>query len=215
MAAVTAADLSYAVRETGDRIRVRESIAVNVPPEAAYEFWHDPENLPRFMRHLESVRRIDERRSHWVAKGPAEMKFGWDSEITEDRPNRLLAWRSLPGADVQSGGKAEFQPGLEGHGTLVRVEMEYVPPGGALGAAVAMIFDRDASGKLRDDLRRFRQLLEIGEIITTEGQPAGRRRSTSRLYDVVTDGQREEGRTAERQKEPSGREMPKREEVLR
>ncbi|HEY6399892.1 MAG TPA: SRPBCC family protein [Blastocatellia bacterium] len=167
----------------GGAICVAQAVTVNRPPEDLYRFWRDLQNLPRFMKHVESVRETGNRRSHWVAKAAAGRTVEWDAEITEDRPNELIAWRSLEGADVDNIGSVRFERAPGGRGSIVRVEMRYNPPASALGATVARLFGENPEWQVKDDLRRFKQLIETGEIITTEGQPAGRARSVSWRYD--------------------------------
>lgn len=154
---------------------VREMITIAVTPEECYRLWRDVENLPRFMTHLESVQKKDDRTSHWVVKAPGGGTAEWDSEITADEPNAMLAWRSLPGADVENSGSVRFEAAPGGRGTTVRVEMSYVPPAGKLGAVVAKVSGEEPRQQVREDLRRFKQLLETGEITTTQGQPSGKR----------------------------------------
>jgi uncharacterized membrane protein len=165
-------------------IPVEESITINRSPDNCYHYWRELEQLPRFMRHLESVRRLDERRSHWKAKGPAGASVEWDAEITEDEPGRRLAWRSVGAADVDNSGAVEFAPGPGGRGTTVRVSLRYAPPAGKLGAAAAKLFGAEPAQQIKDDLRRFKQLLEAGEIATTEGQPSGARSLAARLLGI-------------------------------
>ena len=164
-------------------IRIAQSVTINRSPEEIYRYWRDFQNLPRFMKHLESVRATGDRRSHWVAKAPAGRTVEWDAEITEDRPNELIAWRSLEGSDVDSVGSVRFERAPGGRGTIVKVDMQYSPPAGRAGAAVAKLLGAGPEWKVKDDLRRFKRLMEVGEIITTEGQPAGRASSTSWRYD--------------------------------
>lgn len=188
VAGVTALDVACSrrlSREAGwyDGIRVGKSIQVNRAPEAAYCFWRNFENLPRFMFHLEEVKVIDGRRSRWVAKAPAGPRVEWDAEIVEDIPNELIAWRSLEGSDVENSGQVRFERAPGGRGTIVRVALEYLPPGGRLGAALARLFGKEPGEQAAEDLRRFKQLIEAGDIVTTEGQPAGRAKSTSWRYD--------------------------------
>jgi uncharacterized membrane protein len=152
---------------------VLKSITINRSPEMLYQYWRNFENLPRFMYHLQSVQVQDERRSHWVAKAPAGMQVAWDAEITEDRPNELIAWQSLPGADVPNSGRVRFLPGPAGRGTVVRVEIEYRPPGGALGKLVAKLFGEEPQQQVAGDLRRFKQVMETGEVVRSEGSPQG------------------------------------------
>ena len=154
-------------------VNVLESITINRPIEDLYRFWRNLENLPQFMSHLESVEKITDTISHWRAKGPADYIVEWDAEIHNEVPNKLIAWRSLEGADVTSAGSVNFDAAAAGRGTRVTVHMQYSPPGGKVGAAVARLFGRDAETEIREDLRRFKQLIEAGEVPTTSGQPRG------------------------------------------
>lgn len=175
-------------------MQVKRAIAIGRTPGQLYEFWREFRNLPLFMKHLESVDRVgtaaeavapDGRaeRSHWVVMGPAGSRVEWDAEIVADRPDELIAWRSLQGADVENSGTVHFRPDTGGRGSVVTVEMRFHPPAGALGAAVAKLFGEDPQWQVQDDLRRFKQVMEVGEVLTTEGQPAGRDSSTSSTYD--------------------------------
>jgi uncharacterized membrane protein len=178
---VTALDIMCAQqlsREKGSMsengaIRVKRSAVINRSAEEIYNFWREIENLPKFMYHLESVQRTGENRSHWVTKAPAGTRVEWDSEITEDRPNERLAWRSLEGSDVYNAGSVEFQPRPEGRGTIVRVDMEYYPPAGVAGAAVAMLFNEAPEQQIYDDLKRLKQIIETGEVVRSDGSPQG------------------------------------------
>lgn len=156
-------------------IRVERAVTVNRPREELYQVWRDFENLPGFMQHLESVRVDDPEsgRSHWVAKGPLDWRVEWDAEIIEERENELLVWKSLPGSTVESLGRVEFVDAPGGRGTIVRVWMQYNPPAGSLGAAFAKLFGREPGQQINEDLRRFKQIMEAGEIATVEGQPSG------------------------------------------
>jgi len=135
------------------------------------------------MDHLVSVRNLGGNRSHWVAKAPLGKTVEWDAEVTEDVPNRRIAWRSLEGADVYNAGSVEFTPAHGNRGTMLRVEMSYDPPGGKIGATVAKLAGQAPDKQVPLDLMHFKQLLEAGEIASTEGQPAGREKSTSTMYD--------------------------------
>jgi uncharacterized membrane protein len=149
--------------------RVTNSLIVNRAPEELYQYWHDFENLPRIMRHLESVRVTSERRSHWVAKAPAGTSVEWDAEITEDRPNELISWRSLEGSDVDNSGSVRFEPAPGNRGTIVRVEINYTPPMGALGSLVAKLFGEEPGQQAQEALRCFKQLMETGEVAVSDG----------------------------------------------
>jgi uncharacterized membrane protein len=155
-------------------IRVQKSITVNRSPEELYRFWHDFENLPRFMNHLLAVQVTGEKRSHWKAKAPAGMTVEWDAEIIADRPPELIAWRSLEGADVDHAGSVQFKSAPGGRGTEVRVEMQYMPPGGVIGTAIAKLFGEAPEQQLQEDLRRFKQMMEVGEVVQSEATARGR-----------------------------------------
>lgn len=163
-------------------IHIKRSITVARPREEVYSFWHDFQNLPQFMKHLESVTNQGNGRSHWKAKAPAGSSVEWDAEITADQPNELIAWRSVGNADVSNSGMVRFTQAPGGRGTEVHVELRYDPPGGALGALFAKMFGEEPGGQIADDLRRFKQVMEIGEVMlsdatVTEGmhpaQPSG------------------------------------------
>jgi len=165
------------------RNQIRKTITINRSAEEIYAFWRDLENLPRFMNHLKAVSIIDDKRSHWVAKGPAGTEVEWDAEIIEEKPGELIAWRSLPGATVPNAGVVRFEKATGGRGTVVKVNLRYHPPGGAAGATVAKLFGEAPEKQIPVDLLRVKQLLETGEISRTEGQPAGRAESTSAKFD--------------------------------
>ncbi|MBD0268867.1 MAG: SRPBCC family protein [Cyanobacteria bacterium Co-bin8] len=154
-------------------IRVEKTVTINRPASELYNFWHNFENLPRFMRHLESVTVLEGNRSHWVSKAPLDNRVEWDAEVVTDEPDHLIAWRSLDGADIENSGFVRFQPATGNRGTEVKVVMEYSPPGGALTAAIAKLFGEEPEQQIGDELARFKQLMEVGEIATTEGQPRG------------------------------------------
>ena len=144
------------------------TITINRSPEEVYQFWRNFENLPQFMSHLESVRVNGEKRSHWVAKGPAGTTVEWDAEITVDSPNRSISWRSLEGADVENYGTVRFEPAPGKRGTEVRVELEYNPPAGALGAGIAKLFGEAPEQQVKGDLKRLKQVLETGEVVHSD-----------------------------------------------
>lgn len=177
VASVTAVDAFAAGRRsfgwgTGP-IEMEKAITIAHPPDEVYGFWHDFRNLPHFMIHLESVERLGDGRSHWTAKGPAGTTIEWDAEMTEDRPNELIAWRSLPGTDVPNSGSVRFSRAPGGRGTEVRVRVRYDPPAGALGAAVAGLFGERPDQQVQDGLRRLKQVMETGEVIRSAGSPRG------------------------------------------
>ncbi|MFU8871743.1 SRPBCC family protein [Micromonospora sp. SL4-19] len=179
LAGITAIDLYASVRATRSRPwptgagRAYGSVTINRTPAAAYGFWHDFENLPRFMYHLQSVQRTDGRRTRWTVKAPAGRSVHWEAEIVEDRPNQFIRWRSVDGATVPNSGSVCFMPVAGGQGTEVRVELEYAAPGRALGRLVARTFGENPQQQIRDDLRRFKQVIETGEIARSDGTPEG------------------------------------------
>jgi uncharacterized membrane protein len=157
-------------------IHVEHTVSILRPQEELFRFWRNFDNLPRFMRYLESVRSTGGNRSHWVAREPMNVRVEWDAEITAERPNELIAWRSLPGSVVHTEGSVRFTPEPANRGTRVHVTMRYSPPARKVAAAVAWLFGRWGEQEVREDLRRFKRLIETGEIPTTKGQPSGRGR---------------------------------------
>lgn len=153
----------------------RTAITINASPDAVYAAWRNLEQLPRFMYHLKSVTTTDDRRSHWVAKAPAGTTVEWDAEITDDVPGERIAWRSTGDASVESSGSVRFAAAPGGQGTEVYVEVSYSPPGGILGSAVAKLFGEEPNQQISDDLRRFKQIVETGEIARSDGSPLGSR----------------------------------------
>jgi uncharacterized membrane protein len=147
---------------------VEESVTINRSASELYRFWRNLENLPRFMSHLESVERITDTLSRWRAKGPAGASVEWNAEIINEVPDQVIGWRSIEGSDVVSAGSVNFEEAGPGRGTRVRVRLQYSPPGGKVGAAVAKMMGRDAATEIREDLRRFKQLIETGEVATNE-----------------------------------------------
>jgi len=154
-------------------VNVEESVTINRPVELLYRFWRNLENLPQFMHHLESVERVTDTLSRWRAKGPAGTIVEWTAEIINEVPNKVIGWRSTEGSEVVSAGSVNFDDAGPGRGTRVRVRLQYSAPGGKVGAAVARLMGRDPATEIREDLRQFKQMLETGEIPTTEGQSRG------------------------------------------
>ncbi|ONH27825.1 cyclase [Pseudofrankia asymbiotica] len=175
---VTVVDVVAARRHAGGPsagpTRARSSTTVRRTPDDLYRAWHDFEELPTFMYHLDSVR-TSNGHSHWKAKGPAGGAVEWDAEIVEDRPGELIGWRSVGDADVRNAGTVRFVPAPGERGTEVHVELEYDVPAGAPGAAVAKLLGEEPGQQIADDLRRFKQLMETGEVVRSEGSPTGAR----------------------------------------
>jgi len=157
-------------------IHVENAFLVNRSPQELYRYWRSFENLPRIMAHLESVNVIDERRSHWVARLPrmaGGKRLEWDAEVTRDDPDSLIAWQSTPGSDVETRGQIRFTPGTADRGTVVHASMTYVPPGGILAQWLAPLFSKGSKRMIREDMRNFKRVMEVGEIPTIIGQPHG------------------------------------------
>jgi uncharacterized membrane protein len=140
--------------------KIEKTILIARPPEELFRFWRNLENLPEFMENLESVRILDDRHSHWVLKGPGGQPYEWDAEIVNEHPGEMISWQTLPGADVQSAGTVRFNPADDGRSTLLRVILEFHPPGGAVGARVARFFGQDPSVQLDHDLARLKKIIE-------------------------------------------------------
>ncbi|HLJ96849.1 MAG TPA: SRPBCC family protein [Gemmataceae bacterium] len=150
----------------GQGVKAEETTMIQRRPEELYRYWRNLENLPRFMHHVESVQ-VQGDRSHWVVKGPFGTRVEWDAEIYNENPNEMIAWRSLPGATVDSAGSVHFTPAAGNRGTDVRVVLKYNPPAGRLGIRLAGLLGQDPERQIREDLQRFKQLMETGEAATT------------------------------------------------
>ena len=144
-------------------IRVDKSITISRPRAEVYRFWRNLENLPRFMRHLEAVTEIDNTHSHWTAKAPAGRTVEWEAEIINEKENQLIGWQSMEHAMVENAGSVHFEDAPDGQGTVVSIELQYNPPGGSVGAALARLFGEEPGQQIGEDLERFRQLMENGE----------------------------------------------------
>jgi Predicted integral membrane protein len=168
-----ATDSENAVIPHNQGIKIEKVVTVNRPASELFAFWHDFENLPRFMPHLESVQVLDNKRSHWVAKAPLGKTVEWDAEIINEVPGEMIAWKSVEGADIPNAGSVWFKALPADRGTEVRVVLEYDPPAGRLGAAVAKLLGEEPGVQVRDALRHFKNLMEAGEVPTIDGQPHG------------------------------------------
>ncbi len=155
-------------------LKVEKTVTINRPAEELYNYWRNFENFPTFMKHVKSVTVSNGgTRSHWVANAPLGQAVEWDADIIKDEPNRLIAWSSIEGADVDNSGFVRFSPAPSDRGTQVKVVLEYEIAGGKLTAALAKLFGEEPEQQIGDELRRFKQLIEAGEIATTEGQSRG------------------------------------------
>jgi uncharacterized membrane protein len=176
---ITMADVTTARRASrqrdvrSDELELHASITVNRPLPEVFAFWHDFENLPQFMAHLSEVTNLGGGRSRWKAKAPAGAEVTWEAEVTADVAEEVIAWRSLNGADVPNTGTVRFNVAPDGRATEVHVRFDYRPPAGRLGVVAAKLFGEDPNQQVRDDLRRFKQVLETGEVVRSEGSPEG------------------------------------------
>jgi len=190
VAVVTALDVMCAQQLSNGThgVHAKGTCIINLQPEEVYDYWRDFQNLPRFMKHLEAVEEHADGYSHWVAKGPAGTTVEWDATIVADAPGRVITWRSLENADVDNAGAVRFEAAPGGRGTIVKVNIQYNPPGGAIGKTVARLFGEEPEQQLDDDLRRFKQMMEVGEVVVSDatlfgtgymeqrpGRPANRR----------------------------------------
>jgi uncharacterized membrane protein len=155
-------------------IHIVRAVSIDRPVEELYAFWRDLVNLPHILNYVESVQPLDGNRSHWVLKLPAGLKAEFESEVYTDVPNEVISWRSLPGSAVQNAGSVRFRPSLGGSGTEVQLTVELVPPGGPPGKAILSLFGEAPQQYVAQMLREFKQVMETGEVATTDGQSSGR-----------------------------------------
>lgn len=142
-------------------VKIEKTIKINRAPEDLYRFWRNLENLPQVMGHLVRVEPIDSQRSHWVANGPFDREVEWDAEIINERLDDLIAWRSLPGGQIDTAGSVHFDRTADG-GTEVTLSMKYNPPAGKIGAHIADWLGEGLCQKLDEDLQRFKATMEAG-----------------------------------------------------
>ena len=153
-------------------IKVERNVTIETPRAELYAFWRRFENLPRFMEHLVSVSSDATGRSHWVAKAPAGQTVEWDAVIVNDVPDSIIAWKTVGNPDVANAGAVNFSDAPGGRGTIVKVSLDYEPPAGRVGALIARLFGEDPDRQVREDLRKFKQLMETGEITTSARRAA-------------------------------------------
>jgi uncharacterized membrane protein len=158
------------------------------PVAEVYSYWRNFGNLPRIMTHVEEVRPLEGRYSHWVACGPANTRVEWDAEIIDERQNEFIVWRSCAGSDIENRGSVQFFSTLNGEATEIAVAIDYAPPAGKAGILFARLFGEDPEQQIREDLRAFKALIEAGEVPTIEGQPHGRRSALVRAARVAYPG---------------------------
>ena len=154
-------------------VDVTAAITVRRDRDDLYSLWRDFESFPDFMAHLEEVRSTGEKTSHWKARGPLGTTVEWDAEITEDVPSERISWRSVEGSKIENSGTVRFVPAPANQGTEIHVEMHYRPPAGAVGATIAKLLGEEPAIQCKDDLRRFKQIVETGEVVRSDGSPEG------------------------------------------
>ncbi len=193
VAAIGAADLAASLRQSnrvasrktpapgGHEALVEQTLIVNKSPGECYTFWRHLENLPKFIPAIQSIKIQDDRRSHWVMKAPVGANVEWDSEITADHPGERIAWHSAEGAALKHAGNVRFEPAPGRRGTLVRVLMHVEPAMGRASVDIAKLVGKDPNFEVRENLRRFKSLIETGEVPTTCGQSSGQRSWFGRL----------------------------------
>lgn len=171
----------YAARVSGSRISVPDNrgtkvvraVTIRRPADELYAFWRRLENLARVIRHPVDIVPLNENESHWSVTAPGGERVEWDALVINDEPGRLIAWRSREGAEIPNAGSVRFEPAPGDEGTEVTVALEYDAPGGRLAALLAKLTGQEPGQQVADTLRRFKALMEVGEIPTTEGQPVG------------------------------------------
>jgi len=168
-------------------VRVDKAITIERPVAYVYSFWRHFQNLPNFMRHLKSVSVQDEMHSHWAVKTVGGKVLEWDAEIIEQRENEMISWRSTPGADVDNAGSVWFTNVPGGSGTLLRVELKYVPPAGKAGAFFAKILGEDADSEIEEDLQRLKAILETGQMPSRNASRLQRGLESARKAAQATD----------------------------
>jgi uncharacterized membrane protein len=177
---IAGAGLAYAAKsliredEVARDVHYETSLTINKSPAELYSFWREFKNLPLFMKNLVAVVTLDDLKSHWIAKGPNNTTIEWDAEIYNDIEGELIAWRSLENADVVNAGTVRFEAAPADRGTILRVTINYNLPLGVIGKTVSQILGADPAQLIDEDLRRFKQLMETGEIATIDGQTSGR-----------------------------------------
>ena len=162
-------------RTRSNGVHIQTAFTINKSPGEVYREWRQLEKLPRFMKHLETVRQLDHRRSEWTARGPLGSTFVWQAEIVDEAEGRYIVWRSLPGSPIETSGSVEFREAPGGRGTELIVAMHYSAIGKHIGDTLADLIGAVPERVLREQVRGFKQLMEAGEIPTTQGQPSGSR----------------------------------------
>jgi uncharacterized membrane protein len=177
VAGITGLDVYAAVTRSRKPVpmEVHGTTTVARSPQETYDLWRRLEGLPRFMAHVDEVRTIGNGRTHWRVSAPLDISVEWDAEIIDDVAAEHISWRSVEEADIRNAGDVRFEPAPGGRGTEVHVTLTYDMPGGKLGGTVSRLYGEDPRQQLDDDLRRFKQVAETGEVVRSEGAPGGKR----------------------------------------
>jgi len=154
----------------GYGIKIKKSVTVNASAEQLYGYWRNLSNLPKLFDNVLSVEALDLARSHWTLSVPGGMTLEWDAQITVDRENEMIGWRSLDGADLDNAGYVRFERATGGRGTVVRVALQYNPPAGKVGSVLSTLLGEKPAGQVEEALRKLKQLMETGEIPTAEDE---------------------------------------------
>lgn len=157
-------------------VELATSMTIERPVEEVYKFWRNLQNLPRFLRHIDSIDEIDDQHSRWTARLPGDVHLEWRAKLVEETPNEVLAWQSVQGSDIFNEGYLTFESVFNGQGTELHARIVYRPPAGEVGARIANFLEVVQEQFLKEDLRSFKQLMETGELATIHGQPSARKK---------------------------------------
>jgi len=161
-------------KPTGEKgALIGRSVTINLPRAEVYARWREFSRFPEFMDNVRSIEKLDDKQSRWTIEAPAGQTVELVTEMTHDVPGERIAWRSVEGSQITTAGEAMFNDAPPGRGTIVQLVMTYAPPAGAIGKVVAKLFQREPNLQARRDLRRFKQLLETGEV-TVNASPSAR-----------------------------------------
>lgn len=183
---------SFLSRDTssklGTSVDILKTVTIHKPVEEIYAFWRQLENLPRFMKHLVQVQQLSDKKSHWEANLPlGNTNIKWDAIIVEEEPNQKISWRSVPGASIDNSGEVRFRKAPGNKGTEVQIALTYRPPLGEIGEGISKLLNQVFAQMIKEDIRRFKQLMETGEVATSNAQPTGdkKRKDDIRNYPEI------------------------------
>lgn len=172
----------------GSEITAGSSVTIMRPAEELYAFWKDAESVSQWMGHIDRATRLDEAHVHWVRPHPGSGTLEWTTEVTQDIANHAIAWRtaSASDSDHEVSGRVEFKEVAAGRGTLVTLTLRYKLRGGLLHSGAASIIGQDPAQEIRENLRRFKMLMEAGEVATINGQCHGPRKLKGKIMEALT-----------------------------